>query len=145
MPYFRLYNPCPDGKSSLNVEAKNAEFVRYWVPELKDYPSKYIIEPHLAPTPIQENARCIIGKDYPHAIVDHNEAVSLAKSKIAEIRKGANFKTIAKKVYVKHGSRNSNRDVNFVDSNLKKMRVYCPPVRLLKTKKRGFINSSHCK
>ena len=37
MPYFRLYNPCPDGKSSLNVEAKNAEFVftcvaktRFW-------------------------------------------------------------------------------------------------------------------
>ena len=70
MPYFRLYNPCPDGKSSLNVEAKNAEFVRYWVPELKDYPSKYIFEPHLAPTSGQRTSNCIIGEDYPFPIVD---------------------------------------------------------------------------
>ena len=34
----------------------------------------------------QIKLRCIIGKDYPYPIVDHNEAVSLAKSKIAEIR-----------------------------------------------------------
>ena len=38
MPYFRLYNPCPDGKSSLNAEVNDAKFVRYWVPELKDFP-----------------------------------------------------------------------------------------------------------
>ena len=83
MPYFRLYNPCPDGKSSLNAEAKNAEFVRYWVPELKDYPSKYIFEPHLAPTPIQENARCIIGKDYPEPMVDRKV---VAKENLAKFK-----------------------------------------------------------
>ena len=83
MPYFRLYNPCPDGKSSLNVEAKDAEFVRYWVPELKDYPSKYIFEPHLAPTPIQENARCIIGKDYPEPMVDRKV---VAKENLAKFK-----------------------------------------------------------
>jgi Deoxyribodipyrimidine photolyase len=71
----------------------------------------------------QKKLKCIIGKDYPHPIVDHKKAVSLAKSKIAEIRKRANFKTIAKQVYVKHGSRNSNRDINFVDSKLKKIKV----------------------
>ena len=86
MPYFRLYNPCPDGKSSLNVEAKNAEFVRYWVPELKDYPSKYIFEPHLAPIPIQENARCIIGKDYPEPMVDRKV---VAKKKLAKFKASA--------------------------------------------------------
>ena len=86
MPYFRLYNPCPDGKSSLNVEAKNAEFVRYWVPELKDYPSKYIFEPHLAPTPIQENARCIIGKDYPEPMVDRKV---VAKENLAKFKASA--------------------------------------------------------
>ena len=83
MPYFRLYNPCPDGKSSLNVEAKNADFVRYWVPELKDYPSKYIFEPHLAPIPIQENARCIIGKDYPEPMVDRKV---VAKENLAKFK-----------------------------------------------------------
>ena len=34
---FQTIQSPPDGKSSLNVEAKNAEFIRYWVPELKDY------------------------------------------------------------------------------------------------------------
>ena len=86
MPYFRLYNPCPDGKSSLNVEAKNADFVRYWVPELKDYPSKYIFEPHLAPIPIQENARCIIGKDYPEPMVDRK---LVAKENLAKFKASA--------------------------------------------------------
>lgn len=70
MPYFRLYNPCPDGKSSLNAEVNDAKFIRYWVPELKDFPSKYIFEPHLAPLPIQESANCVIGKDYPEPMVD---------------------------------------------------------------------------
>ena len=92
MPYFRLYNPCPDGKSSLNVEAKNADFVRYWVPELKDYPSKYIFEPHLAPIPIQENARCIIGKDYPEPMVDRKVVAreNLAKFKASAAKLRAN-------------------------------------------------------
>ena len=83
MPYFRLYSPCPDGKSSLNVEAKNAEFIRYWVPELKDFPSKYIFEPHLAPLPIQESASCIIGKDYPDPMVDRKV---VAKENLAKFK-----------------------------------------------------------
>ena len=90
MPYFRLYNPCPDGKSSLNVEAKNAEFVRHWVPELKDFPSKYIFEPHLAPLPIQESANCIIGINYPEPMVDRKlvakENLSKFKASAAKLR-----------------------------------------------------------
>ena len=35
MPYFRLYNPCPDSKSSLNVETKTARFIKRWIPELR--------------------------------------------------------------------------------------------------------------
>ena len=102
MPYFRLYNPCPDGKSSLNVEAKNADFVRYWVPELKDYPSKYIFEPHLAPIPIQENARCIIGKDYPEPMVDRKV---VAKENLAK------FKASAATVSYTHLTLPTNREV----------------------------------
>ena len=83
MPYFRLYSPCPDGKSSLNVEAKNAEFIRYWVPELKHFPSKYIFEPHLAPLPIQESANCVIGKDYPEPMVDRKV---VAKENLAKFK-----------------------------------------------------------
>ena len=70
MPYYRIYNPCPDSKSSLNVETENVNFVRYWVPELSSYPSKYIFEPHLAPNSVQISSKCIIGKDYPMPMVD---------------------------------------------------------------------------
>ena len=74
MPYFRLYNPCPDKKSSLNVDAVEANFIKHWVPELKDYPVKYIYEPHLAPLELQTKAACIIGKDYPFPMVDRKQA-----------------------------------------------------------------------
>jgi len=74
MPYFRLYNPCPAGKSSLNVETNDVGFIKHWVPELKDYPPKFIFEPHLAPLSVQEDAGCILGKDYPMPIVDRKES-----------------------------------------------------------------------
>ena len=74
MPYYRVYNPCPESKSSLNVEAKEASFIRHWVPELASFPSRYIFEPHLAPGHVQEESGCIIGTDYPSPIVDRRES-----------------------------------------------------------------------
>jgi deoxyribodipyrimidine photolyase len=83
MPYFRLYNPCPDGKSSLNVDAETASFIRHWVPELENFPVKYIYEPHLASLGNQESAGCIIGKDYPLPIVNRKE---VAKENLASFK-----------------------------------------------------------
>jgi deoxyribodipyrimidine photolyase len=83
MPYFRLYNPCPDAKSSLNVEAETAEFIKFWVPELKKFPPKHIYEPHLAPLSIQSDSDCIIGTDYPNPIVDRKEC---AKKNLAKFK-----------------------------------------------------------
>ena len=74
MPYFRLYNPCPDGKSSLNVDAKTGQFIKHWVPELKDFPVQHIYEPHLTSEKIQQDANCIIGRDYPFPIVNRKES-----------------------------------------------------------------------
>lgn len=34
-------------------------------------PKKYIFEPWMAPRSVQEKAKCIIGVDYPHPLVDH--------------------------------------------------------------------------
>ena len=84
MPYFRLYNPCPAGKSSLNVETTEARFIKHWVPELKDFPPKFIFEPHLAPLVIQQAANCIIGKDYPAPIVDRKESARENLSKFKQ-------------------------------------------------------------
>ena len=83
MPYFRLYNPCPDAKSSLNVETTQAAFIKHWIPELANMPAKYVYEPHLAPLSIQEEAHCIIGKHYPAPIVERKES---AKSNLAKFK-----------------------------------------------------------
>jgi len=83
-PYFRIYDPCPGAKSSLNAE-QSGEFVRHFVPELKAMPDKYIYTPWKAPVQVQQQARCVIGKDYPSPIVDHKVAreQNLAKFKAA--------------------------------------------------------------
>ena len=38
---------------------------------LQDMPDKYIFEPWKAPEAVQKKANCIVGKDYPHPLVDH--------------------------------------------------------------------------
>lgn len=76
-PWFRVYSPVPPvtGKqSALNAE-QTGEFVKYWVPELKNMPAKYIYEPWKAPILVQQSvAKCVIGQDYPDRIVDHATA-----------------------------------------------------------------------
>ena len=85
MPYFRLYNPCPDKRSSLNVETKTTEFIKFWIPELKHFPARYVYEPHLAPISVQQEAKCMVGKDYPMPMVNRKKASkeNLAKFKIS--------------------------------------------------------------
>lgn len=66
-PYFRVFNP---RLQSARYDP-NGEFIRKWVPELKDVPSEYIHAPAEMPPLIQQQAGCIIGTDYPEPIVDH--------------------------------------------------------------------------
>lgn len=71
-PYFRVYDPSPGPKSSLNAEQQGS-FVRHFVPELAKMPAKYIYKPWTAPMEVQRTAKCIIGKDYPAPIVEHSK------------------------------------------------------------------------
>ena len=65
--YWRVYSPIGFGQKT----DKNGEFIRKYLPILKDFPEKYIYEPWNAPLSLQKTAKCIIGKDYPQPIVDH--------------------------------------------------------------------------
>lgn len=49
-------------------------FVRKYVPELKDFPSEFIYEPWRAPLEVQKTANCIVGTDYPQPVINHQEA-----------------------------------------------------------------------
>jgi deoxyribodipyrimidine photolyase len=64
-----------------------AGFIRHWVPELKNFPVKYIYEPHLAPSHVQTEAGCIIGKDYPAPLLDRKAA---AKENLAQFKASLN-------------------------------------------------------
>lgn len=58
---------------------------RVFIYRVQDMPAKYIYEPWTAPTAVQQQAGCIIGKDYPAPIVDHAAVlkVNLEKMKAA--------------------------------------------------------------
>lgn len=59
-PYFRIFNPISQSK-----KYATADYLRYWLPELRDVPDKHIHEPHTADSP---------PADYPAPIVNHKEA-----------------------------------------------------------------------
>jgi cryptochrome len=77
--YYKVYNPITFGKKY----DKSGAFIRHFVPELRTFPDKYIYEPWNAPLDVQEKSNCIIGKDYPIPIVDHNKVY---KENIARLK-----------------------------------------------------------
>ena len=53
----------------------------------------------------QVSANCVIGKDYPGPIVDHEKAVRSAREKIRLRQKREGFNLQAKEIFQKLGSR----------------------------------------
>ncbi|CAJ1450926.1 unnamed protein product [Effrenium voratum] len=93
-PFFRIYHPVPKMDSSLNVKDPEGKFIREFVPELADMPSKYIYAPWTAPKEVQKSAGCIVGKDYPKPIVDHQKA---SKANLAKFKKALKAKAAGSK------------------------------------------------
>lgn len=80
--YRRLYNPSSQAK---NYDP-SGDYVRRYVPELKDVPDKYLSEPWKMTDEQQVAAHCSIGTDYPLPIVDHKEAREHALSRYSDVR-----------------------------------------------------------
>ncbi|MFB6209395.1 MAG: deoxyribodipyrimidine photo-lyase [Candidatus Nanohaloarchaea archaeon] len=68
-PYFRVFNPWTQGEK---YDPEGA-YIREYVPELRDVPDEYIHRPYRMPEYVQQDSECLIGKDYPKPIVDHDE------------------------------------------------------------------------
>lgn len=77
--YFRVYSPVGWGKKW----DPNGTYVRQYVPILKKFPKEYIYEPWKAPLSVQKACGCIIGKDYPKPIVNHDEVSKINKTRMA--------------------------------------------------------------
>lgn len=89
--YFRCYSPVAFGKKT----DPNGDYIRKWLPVLKEFPKKYIYEPWTAPISLQRSCGCIVGQDYPERIVVHEVASkeNMAKMKIAYEGRGKDVDT----------------------------------------------------
>ena len=68
-PYFRIFNPILQGEKF----DKEGNYVKKWIPELKNVPNKFIHKPWEMELKYQEAIKTIIGKDYPGPIVVHEK------------------------------------------------------------------------
>lgn len=77
--YNKMFHPVQFGKRL----DPSGHYVRRYVKELKNYPTKFIYDPWKAPLEVQREASCIIGVDYPRPMVNHYEATvkNLARMK----------------------------------------------------------------
>ena len=68
--FQRMFNPA----LQLKRFDPDGEYVRTYVPALRNVPAKYLAEPWTMPDDVQTQSGCRIGEDYPEPIVDHAEA-----------------------------------------------------------------------
>ncbi|RPG95675.1 MAG: deoxyribodipyrimidine photo-lyase [Candidatus Pelagibacter sp. TMED286] len=75
-PYFRIFNPILQGEKF----DKEGEYVKKWVPELRDLPKKFIHKPWEL-----NGVNFKLGRDYPYPLVKHEEARSKALNAFKKI------------------------------------------------------------
>ncbi len=73
-PYYRIFNPILQGTKF----DPRGDYVKRWVPELRNVPPEHIHAPWELPTP---------PKSYPSPIVDHNAARARAMAAFAAVKK----------------------------------------------------------
>lgn len=75
---IRIYNPI---KQSMEHDPKG-DFIKKWIPALRDVPENFIHEPYLMSIMDQQLCNIIIGVDYPKPIIDVVVAGKEARDKI---------------------------------------------------------------
>ncbi len=81
-PYFRIFNPMKQGTTF----DPNGDYVRHWVPELAALPDEDLHAPWEATAATLAKAGVVLGKTYPHPIVDHADARKAALAGYAAVR-----------------------------------------------------------
>ena len=62
----QIFNPVTQGEKF----DPDGQYIKEFIPELKDLPIKYLFSPWEAPKEILDNANITLGKDYPEPIID---------------------------------------------------------------------------
>lgn len=81
-PYFRIFNPITQGEKF----DKEGDYIRAYIPELVDLPTKFLHQPWTASDNILQKAGVSLGDTYPQPMVDHAAARARALSAYDEIK-----------------------------------------------------------
>ena len=102
---IRIYNPI---KQSLDQDP-NGDFIKKWVPELKNIQGKLIHEPWKLTYIDQKSINFELGKDYPLPIVNNQQTTRIARDRIWKVKKSNQAKELSKLIVQKHASLSSRR------------------------------------
>lgn len=69
-PYFRIFNPILQSKKF----DPEGIYIKKWIPELVNVPTKYIHYPANMPLKIMQSSKIHFGIDYPFPIILHSQA-----------------------------------------------------------------------
>ena len=100
---IRMYNPIKQSQD----HDPNGHFIKEWVPELREVPENHIHEPWKI-TPMEKELLGI-SFDYPHPLVEIQEAAKLARIKIWGHRKNKEVKAESKRIIAIHTRNNGRR------------------------------------
>uniref|UniRef100_A0A3Q2CTR6 Cryptochrome circadian regulator 2 n=1 Tax=Cyprinodon variegatus TaxID=28743 RepID=A0A3Q2CTR6_CYPVA len=79
--FFHCYCPVGFGKRT----DPSGDYIRRYVPILKDYPNRYIYEPWNAPEALQKAVNCVVGVDYPKPMINHAEGSRLNIERMKQV------------------------------------------------------------
>ncbi|KAM9854173.1 cryptochrome-2 [Aulostomus maculatus] len=79
--FFHCYCPVGFGRRT----DSSGDYIRRYIPILKDYPNRYIYEPWNAPESIQKAANCVVGVHYPKPMINHAEGSRLNIERMKQV------------------------------------------------------------
>ncbi|XP_041794067.1 cryptochrome-2-like [Chelmon rostratus] len=79
--FFHCYCPVGFGRRT----DPSGDYIRRYIPILKDYPNRYIYEPWNAPESVQRAANCVVGVDYPKPMINHAEGSRLNIERMKQV------------------------------------------------------------
>ncbi len=81
-PFFRIFNPVTQGQKF----DPDGLYIKKWIPELAELPSKWLFSPWEAPANVLEDAKVQLGCTYPQPIVDLKKSRQKALDAFAELK-----------------------------------------------------------